>query len=192
MNQSKIAKAHFIDLAVRGGDMGREDCQEGWHRLVAGLPDLGSVLDVGAGLGWSKSRIPNCTTYDPAPLPNIDRHGSLEDVLKWTYRTVTAFDVIEHVVEDLAFLRQLARISYRWLFITTPNEDVSHAANGCHCREYTPAEFVALLKPLGHLRLWHGDGKGLYPMEVSEERFLTHNNAHHAALVDLASPRVGR
>lgn len=186
--RSKPAKTRWTDLALRGGSLGREDCQEGWHRLVAGMT-LGTILDVGSGLGKSKERISNLTTQDPAPdLVGIDVTDPVEKIPQGSYDCVTAFDVIEHVEDDLEFLRHLCRIARSSVFVTTPNEEVSKAANGCHCREYTPEEFLSLVKGASpKYSLWVGDGRGSYPVRVSEDYFPEHTLPHQAALIGLTN-----
>ncbi len=181
--QSKPAKEHWIDLAQQGGTMGREDCQEGWHRLVSTFRP-GRILDVGTGLGKIKERIPNCTTQDPCEDVTADIHLAVPMIATHTYELVTAFDVIEHVVEDITFLKDLCRIAIWRVFISTPNYNVSKAANGCHCREYTPQEFVDLVTPFASsFILWAGDGKGLHPTSMGIIQFLHHSQPHHAALI---------
>jgi hypothetical protein len=71
---------------------------------------------------------------------------------------VTCFDVIEHVVEDYAFFRNLFRIARQRLFITTPNYTRSKAQNHCHCREYTIPQFCNFFYPD---ELWSGAPDGL-------------------------------
>ncbi len=145
--QSKPAKEHFLDLALRPGAEGREDCQQGWHEMFARFirTEGSTTLDVGAGLGLSKLRILNCTTQDPQPSQWIDVTQPLPAFADGSFDFVTAFDVIEHVIEDVDFLAHLLRIARCGVFITTPNLDVSKAGNGCHCREYSPHEFINLL-----------------------------------------------
>lgn len=190
--QSKPAKEHFIDLSKQNGEMGREDCQEGWHRLVYNLIksktiDVSSVLDVGAGLGLSEGRIPFCVTQDPGCtrsclLTPIERLNSK------SYDMVTAFDVIEHVVEDIDFSNHLVRIARKYVFITTPNLEISHAANGCHCREYSPREFFKIASSVngwGIKKLWSGDGTGWFPVDCTYRQFVNHYQPHHAALLEI-------
>lgn len=184
--QSKPCKPHFIDLAKQSGEMGREDCQKGWHLLVASM-NLGSVLDVGAGMGKSKERIPQCCTHDVAPGLPVDMCCPLESVASKCVDTVTAFDVIEHVIEDVDFLRELCRIAKRYVFITTPNYNVSKAANGCHCREYTPEQLFQLVIPIDGwqpLDWYSGSGDGsMYIRYKSYLDFVDHKSPHHAVLL---------
>ncbi len=183
--QSKPVKKHWVDLARKDGEWGREDCQEGWHHFAATL-GLGDILDVGSGLGRVKDRIPNVTTQDPAPLAGIDVHDPVSKIPRKSYDAVTCFDVIEHVEEDLTFLARLCRISKKYVFLTTPNYDVSKAANGCHCREYTPSELFNTVKPLcKSLRLFVGDGRGDYPLTVSAEELMITEMPHLACLLEL-------
>lgn len=178
--QSKPAKRDFIDLAKLPGPMGREDCQDGWHRLVASL-GLGTVLDVGSGVCLAKYRMPFCTTQDPADV-GADVRTPVEETASDCYDAVTAFDVIEHVVEDVTFLEHLCRIARKWVFVTTPNLNVSHAANGCHCREYDPREFAALFT---NCVLFAGDGRGLKTRQLPLAEFLLHGEPHQAAWIKL-------
>lgn len=185
---SKPAKTDFIDLAKRAGEFGREDCQEGWHKLAALLiPPPMTILDVGAGLGLSKERLgrDRTATLDPAPLACVDFSEPVSEVGTESFDAVTCFDVIEHVVEDVDFLSELMRVARKNVFITTPNLNVSHAANGCHCREYSPRELVALVEALPNCDYswWIGDGPGDYRRIVGRSLFLDHFHAHHGVLI---------
>ncbi len=194
--QSKPAKSgHWIDLAGRGGDMGREDCQDGWHVLFEKTMRAGgTVLDVGAGLGRSRERIRRVTTQDPAPLAagTVDVATPIAEIPAGAFDCVTAFDVIEHVVEDVDFLANLIRIARVCVFITTPNFNVSRAANGCHCREYTPVEFVGLVSRFdADDVLWlAGDGRGLTAATLPLVDFVEHDRPHQAALIRKEAARV--
>lgn len=182
--QSKPAKTHFIDLALQGGEMGREDCQRGWHQFFDLLLH-GKVLDVGAGLGQSKKRIRDCTTQDPQPSAWIDITTPVENILDNSFDTVTAFDVIEHVVEDVDFLRHLCRIAKKGVFFTTPNEMVSKAANGCHCREYGPMELDGLIyAAFGRfpaVMYFQGAGDGSWILPLPRERMVQDRVMPHLA-----------
>jgi hypothetical protein len=188
--QSKPAKPMTDDLTYHNKIMGREDCQAGWHQLAADL-DLGTVLDVGAGLCESKKRIRLITTQDVAyGLPGVDICADVSVIRDRSFDAVTAFDVIEHVVEDVDFLQELCRIARKWVLVTTPNYNVSKCANGCHCREYTPKEFFDLMDRIPNClnwiieSCWSGDGDGFKRIEQKQwSRFVTHQSPHHAILI---------
>ncbi len=182
--QSKPAKLKFTDLAFQEGATGREDCQVGWHEFYASLKLHGSTLDVGAGLGRSKERIPCVTTQDPAPV-GADITLDISRIDSGSFDCVTCFDTLEHVVEDVDFLSHLCRIARRWVFLTTPNELVSHAANGCHCREYRPPEFLALVCKTGLEieKLLSGNSQGTLITPERPDTFVSNPYAHQAVLL---------
>lgn len=195
MTQSKPAKEHWTDLATRSGSEGREDCQGGWQLLASNLiPPNMTILDVGAGLGRSAGRLGHSrtTTQDPAlGLLDVQLTTPIENIPDQSYDAVTCFDVIEHVMEDITFLDHLKRIARRYVFITTPNFNVSRAANGCHCREYTPFEFMQLMKGIGRT-LWCGNGPGTDYTKSPEHAFVKHTYPHQAALLDVTRGNLGR
>lgn len=201
MTQSKPAKTHWCDLATIPGESGREDCQQGWHEFIArrcAQKDLGfnSVLDVGAGLGLSKKRIPNCRTQDVGPGLHVDMPIPVEHIESKSFDLVTAFDVIEHVVEDVDFLRHLIRIARKAVFVTTPNLEISQAANGHHCREYSPAEWVAFMRQaciVEPVQYMMGDSAGCEPHYCADTtHFLPHFFPHQAALITCRDSNSGR
>ena len=171
--------------------MGREDCQEGWHRLMAAFLHPGeSLLDVGSGLGRIKERIPTATTQEVVYGLGTDIVSPVDCLPDKSSDIVTAFDVVEHVVEDGDFLQHLCRIARKMVFITTPNYNVSKAANGCHCREYTPEEFIQLIKlgcpPNTPFMLFVGNGKGDSREAIGHRDFMLHNHPHQAALIRIS------
>jgi hypothetical protein len=67
-------------------------------------------------------------------------------------------DVIEHVEDDVAFLRHLLRVAREAVFLATPNWDRFRATNKYHFREYTADELDALLKSMNFpYEAWHTD-----------------------------------
>ena len=193
---SKPAKQHWIDLAKQGGEMGREDCQEGWQRFAATLiPPPLTILDVGAGLGLSKQRLgaDRTATQDPAYelAKCVDFSTNVQDLPSSSWDAATCFDVIEHVQEDITFLHHLKRIARQYIFITTPNYNVSKAVNGCHCREYTPQEFMELTRGIGR-QLWIGNGYGHRPVQVSDDKFASHTMPHQAVMLNVTRGNLGR
>jgi len=148
---------------------------------------LGAVLDVGAGLALSKNRIPLCMTQDVAFGLPVEICANLTVIRDQSFDSVTAFDVLEHVVEDVDFLNEMCRIARKYVLLTTPNFNVSHAANGYHCREYTPKEFFHLaagVKGWVISKLWSGEGEGFVRREwVKWSEFQEHTDAHQAVLL---------
>lgn len=164
--------------------MGREDCQDGWQNMIGHRFNDVSILDVGAGLGLSRRRLGNnsITLQDigiDLPVDTVLPVGQIESN---SFDVVTAFDVIEHVVDDIEFLSQLCRISRHAVFITTPNLLISRAGNGCHCREYSPIEFLKLFESL-RTDFWVGDGRGLTARWIGQSLFSVHKEPHQAVMI---------
>ena len=72
--------------------------------------------------------------------------GRVADIPTATYDVIIAIDVIEHVVNDIEFLRHIVQVATRLVVIATPNWLRSRCVNPFHYREYTPLEFEVLLK----------------------------------------------
>lgn len=122
------------------------DLQADLHVFFNTLVHGKRVLDVGAGLGRSKARVTSnaVTTYEPSPYCRAYVDTA---VLPTTpFDVVTAFEVLEHVEDDLAFLRQLDALATQAIFLTTPNWYVARCQSDYHYREYTPDEFVTTLR----------------------------------------------
>ncbi len=181
------AKDAWVDLGGRAGGQGREDCQAGWHALAARLFAGRDLLDVGAGLGFSRPRLAPAVRrlrlQDPAPGLGADLSCPVADLPPAAAEVVTAFDVLEHVEADRAFVEDLLRVAADAVFLTTPNWLVSRAANPHHCREYTPAQLLALLDGLPVATLWVGDPQGHAPREADRAAFARHDRPHQAVLI---------
>ena len=155
---NKTINPNFVDCGTMNGDCGRGDCQIFWHGFFGTLLTGFSILDVGAGLGHSKQRLSHegtntITTQDIAPGQIVDITTPIEEIAENCYDIVTAFDVIEHVVEDEDFLRHMVRIATKSIIITTPNWNVSKCFNKYHAREYTPQELVDMLDVYGFAKV---------------------------------------
>lgn len=142
-------KESWTELSKLNGPQGRDDCQFGWHRWVGEHFHGCAILDVGSGLGLARERLAaggnEVVLQDPAPGTPVDIHDDIGDLAGRFFDVVTAFDVIEHVLDDGLFLWNLCRIARRSVVITTPNYNVSKAANPFHVREYSPPEFLDLI-----------------------------------------------
>lgn len=138
---------------------GRTDVQEPCQFFVDGLFAGCNILDVGAGLGQSKARLRHnrVTTYDidPRLKPFVDIAGG--EMPRDKFDVVTAFDVIEHVEDDIGLLRSIAERA-RWaVALSTPNWHFSQCASAHHVREYTGAELHELA-----LQVWPADALRLF------------------------------
>jgi hypothetical protein len=181
------AKPVWVDLAHRGGGVGREDCQEGWHALAARLFAGRDLLDVGAGLGYSRARLAPAARrlrlQDPGTGLPVDLACPVSDIPARDSEVVTAFDVLEHVEDDRGFVESLLRIASDAVFLTTPNWLVSRAANPHHCREYTPSQLLALLDGLPVAELWAGNPRGTTLQRLERTEFARHTSPHQAVLL---------
>lgn len=108
------------------------------------------MIEVGAGTGYGVDiiRAAGATIVhglDPLPLRQDVIDTPFETVNPKTYDVAVACDVIEHVEDDVGFLRQMLKVAREFVFFSTPNWNVSHAQNDYHVREYMPEELRALL-----------------------------------------------
>jgi SAM-dependent methyltransferase len=131
------------------------------YHHAAGLVG-GSVLEIGTGSGYGarvlSPVVERYTTVDKS-LPPIDfsEFGNAEfrrmkvpplGFPAGSFDWVVAFQVIEHVRDDFAFLNEVKRVlkhGGRFL-VTTPNSRMSLTRNPWHVREYTAGEFTNLME----------------------------------------------
>lgn len=183
--QSKPGKEKWLDISTIPDEEGREDQQAGWQQYVGWLFWWCKILDVGAGLGKSRERLARnentVTLQDVAPGLPVDITDPIETIPDKSYDLVTAFDVIEHVDDDLDFMFHLCRIARKWVFISTPNFNVSRAINQRHVREYTPDEFVALAKRFSdEVDCFIGNSEGTDISRAFSNDYSGHPCPHHA------------
>lgn len=81
-----------------------------------------------------------------------------------SYDVVVSFQVIEHIKDDGAYLREIYRVLKPGgiALITTPNRPMSLSRNPWHEREYTGAELLALAKtifPIASMKGINGNEK---------------------------------
>lgn len=152
---------------------GRGPSQLGWYEWVAEQVPYDQVLDVGAGIGAGIAYLrylrnddeidaPKIIGFDTdfrlSHFPKISIAPSLRQAFgEKQFNVVTCIDVIEHVVDDIAFFEELKQIARRRLYITTPNFTRSQCQNPHHAREYTFAEFAEFFRPD---ELWGGSADG--------------------------------
>ena len=135
--------------------------QSHWYRHVGTLAWGLSVLDAGAGVGYGLDILRargavGVRGFDLLPAGTGVEKATINDYASESFDWVLAIDVIEHVLEDVAFYGELLRVARRAIFISTPNWNVSRAKNRFHVREYAPAELRALIGLRTH-QLWMSD-----------------------------------
>lgn len=165
----------FVDVALSDGELGREDCQGQWQRAIAGYLNNCTLLDVGAGLCESKTRMAirgiSVTTQDIFPGSLADIRTPISEIPNLSYDAVTSFDVIEHVEDYLGFLKHQIRIARKWIAVSTPNYLVSKNTHRFHVQEFAPDELPAIGDHLGLtvLQAWAQlPGRGVFPVTRSE------------------------
>lgn len=151
-----------LPLAARIGQ--DREFQAYWYEHVGQFVSGKRVLDAGAGMGYGR-RIMNAsgalsvTSFDLVSLVPWVVQGSIEDYAAGAFDWVVSMDVIEHVDDDLAYLKHLLRVASEAVFFSTPNWNVFHCGNEHHRREYTPKELGQLIAsvPWSTAHFWTGD-----------------------------------
>lgn len=124
----------------------------------------GNVIELGSGNGYGMGvlmnpRIASYLALDkfPSHIPaHIDasriefrqmNFPTLTGVADNSFDFAVSFQVIEHIEEDKAFLKEIYRVLKPGgkLILTTPNLLTSLTRNPWHVREYTPTQMQALL-----------------------------------------------
>lgn len=123
----------------------------------------GTVLEIGTGSGYGVKyiapKVQKFVTVDKfrcdvdfTVYPNVEfkqmtvpPFSGLNDN---TFDFVVTFQVIEHIVNDNLYVKEIARVLKPGgkLIVTTPNRKMSLSRNPWHIREYKPLELTELLK----------------------------------------------
>lgn len=164
--------SYFRDMAGIPLSAGvRADSQAYWQITLA--PALAkmfgqgtTVLDVGSGHGRAVERMSTAglrvATQDIAPGCTVDLSAPIEEIPAKSYDVVSAFDVVEHVRDQHAFVAHMKRIARKAVLVTTPNWLALGNRNPFHYRELVPSEALDLLGGQhAFLRGWTADPLGV-------------------------------
>jgi SAM-dependent methyltransferase len=134
---SGIVRGEALDVA----------CGTGYGaRILAGQARVSGVDRDEEAVETARSRASG--RFLVADVPPIPFPGEMFDY-------VVSFETVEHIVDDHAFVREIARVLRPGgaLLMSTPNKDVSapggEPLNRWHVREYTLASLIALLRQAG-------------------------------------------
>ena len=127
----------------------------------------GRVLEIGTGTGYGAeiiapaaerfTTIDKCRSEELGLLPpNVEFIEAKVPPLPFadaSFDYVVSFQVIEHISNDREFVREVWRVLKPGgkFIVSTPNRSMSLTRNPWHVREYTPAEFSALLSPFAEV-----------------------------------------
>jgi len=139
----RLLKAYYLSLEYISGDVLEVGCGEG-RGVELMLPKAKSF----AGIDKIQEVVDNLSNKFPDGdfrQMTIPPFGDLKDN---SYDVVVSFQVIEHIKDDFAYLKEIHRVLKPGgkALITTPNIKMSLSRNPWHIREYTADELTALAK----------------------------------------------
>lgn len=151
------------------------------------------VLDVGAGLGRSRARLRHARQvllYDPSPWVADQMDFTGPDPPSGPFEVVTAFEVLEHVRDDRAFLALLGSRARQAVFLTSPNWYIRRCQSRHHVREYTHEELATLVLaqwPKVPIRwfVYYKDAEGGWGEMLPFAAWREHRGLKHMVLIAL-------
>jgi 2-polyprenyl-3-methyl-5-hydroxy-6-metoxy-1,4-benzoquinol methylase len=152
---------------------GRGPGQAGWYEWAARHAAGRAVLDAGCGLGYGLGILARTAStvsgqdLDPRLASSRVHVGPLSELPSKSVDVVVSIDVIEHIADDVGFVRELARLAREHVILTTPNWTAGRGAWPYHVREYTPAHLRAVCGSVGAVRLWKGTPEGREQYAIS-------------------------
>lgn len=138
----RLLKAYVLAADLMKGNLLEVGCGEGrgvdW--LMPKVDRYSAIDKIAEVVDKLKSKHPegNFISGNIPPLPYPDS----------SFDCVVSFQVIEHIKDDSAFLKEISRVlkPNGLALITTPNRPMSLSRNPWHEREYTGIELSALAK----------------------------------------------
>jgi ubiquinone/menaquinone biosynthesis C-methylase UbiE len=137
----RLFKAYVIARTYVGGDLLEVGCGEGrgvplLMKHAATFTAVDKLQEVMTGL---QARYPN-GRFLSMNIPPFQQLGDNR------YDSVVSFQVIEHIQDDLLFLKEIYRVLKPGgiALITTPNRSMSLSRNPWHVREYFPEQLKLL------------------------------------------------
>ena len=155
---SKIATAERVSLEKSDNFVFQRSLLA-YHR-AAELAE-GDILEIGTGTGYGVEIIaPKATRYitvdkqlptAPIQLENVEYYEMEVPSIGFensAFDSVVSFQVIEHIEEDIHFIREVSRVLRPGgeFIVSTPNAPMSLTRNPWHVREYNADELRNLLE----------------------------------------------
>jgi ubiquinone/menaquinone biosynthesis C-methylase UbiE len=118
---------------------------------LAGIDVDAKAVERGKRIFSGHPRVKEIAVYDGNTIPFADK----------SFDVVTCVEVIEHVPDYDALLRELARVARRCVFLTTPNRRPEYTLpdgrprNYWHIREWSKEELEAILQRHHYPVVWH-------------------------------------
>ncbi len=139
----RLLKAYVLASVLVKGDLLEVGCGEGrgidW--LLPKVTSFSAIDKIAPVVDELKKKYPTATFVSG----NIPPLSSFSDN---SFDCVVSFQVIEHIQNDVAYLKEIHRVLKPGGFalITTPNRPMSLSRNPWHIREYTAVELTNLAK----------------------------------------------
>ena len=138
----RLLKAYVVAADKVQGNLLEVGCGEGrgvsW--LMPKIEKFSAIDKIAEVVEGLKKKFPqgNFSSGNIPPLPYDDN----------TFDCVVSFQVIEHIMDDNLYLKEISRVlkPNGFALITTPNRPMSLSRNPWHEREYTSDELTSLAK----------------------------------------------
>jgi 2-polyprenyl-3-methyl-5-hydroxy-6-metoxy-1,4-benzoquinol methylase len=141
----RLLAAYYLALPYITGDLLEVGCGEGRgiEVLQTQCKTYMAIDKIGAALAKLSERYPTAE-FKQMHIPPF---SGLDDN---SFDTVISFQVIEHIKDDRAYLREIHRVLRPGgtALITTPNITFTLTRNPWHVREYLSHELLELAKPI--------------------------------------------